>query len=183
MKHPGPLLIFFLGGPALASGNDPGTQPIVLSVGFDQFIPLDTHGSVRSVSVGLGTEFLDAGTLSMRVGRSFDPVAAPSGPDAEKPWAAMFEYRARLGIGYSIDFLIVGAGGFVLADREGDCSNLVLPYGRIGVGMEVFLARGGENGDLYLSPHLGVVPGVLYDEGPMSIAAPYASIDFGFILP
>jgi hypothetical protein len=183
MKRLGPLLVFFGAGPALASGDNLETPPIVLSAGFEQFIPLESHGSVRAVSVGMGAEILDAGTLSMRLGMGFDPVEAPSGPDAERPWVAMFEYRVHLGIGYSADFVIVGAGGFILGDREEDCSNLVLPYGRIGFGLQMLLANGGEHGDLYLSPHLGVVPGVLYDQGPMSVVAPYAGIDFGYILP
>ena len=146
-------------------------------------VPAESHGSVVSGQVGLGVELDTYKTLAIRVAIALDPIEAPSGPDADRAWAAIVEYRKQMGVGYQIDPFFAVAGGFVMGDRDEEgVSNLVLPYGQIGMGLRLRLTDKRSRNQLFVSPQLGLIPGALYDRGPLSVVAPYSGIDIGFLL-
>jgi hypothetical protein len=186
-----PVALLF---PALSAGEDlplPASDnqdlepvPMIVGVGVSSVVPFDDHGAVTSVDASISAEMSAWTSLGLRVSVAMSPIQAPSGPDAEHAWAAIVEVRNRLGIGGRVDPVVVVAGGFVVGDRDGESiSNLVLPYGQLGLGLHLLLPTGSDGTAFYIDPELGIVPGVLYDRGPLSVVAPYSAIRFGVRLP
>jgi len=158
--------------------------PLLVGVGVSSFVPIEAHGAVTALDASVSTEMGPWTTLGLRLSLAMNPVEAPQGPSADRAWAAILEVRNRLGIGEKMDPMVVIGGGFVVGDRDGsDVSNLVLPYGQIGVGLHLVIPKSDNGVMLYIDPELGIVPGVLYDRGVTSVVAPYSAVRIGIRLP
>jgi len=171
-------------GPALATNfSEAETLPVVLSGSFNAFVPTTTNGHVRSFNVGLGAQLSQFQRLSLRVAAGLDPALIPTGTKVELPWAAMLEYQYRLGLAESVDGLLICAGGFTVGDGKESNTNLVLPYGRLGVGMQVLLMRNKDGGAISLAPQMSIMPGSTLADGPFSILAFHVGFDLSVVLP
>lgn len=186
MKAIGLVATLLASGPTLAANlSEEDTPPIVLSGSFNTFVPTDNNGHVRSVNVGIGAQFTQFERLSLRVALGLDPGLIPDGAPAVLPWAAMLEYQYRLGLAERIDGVLICAGGFSVSVGDGkeSNSNLVIPYGRLGVGMEALLMRNKEGREITFTPQMGIMPAYTRDDDPLSILAFHVGFDLGVILP
>ena len=160
------------------------SEPLILYGGASLFVPTGSHGIVRTGEAGLSVFLDEYRSLGLRLSVSVDPVAAPTGPAAEYPWASVLEYRRQMGIGYQIDPYILAAAGFVAADRVGDSlTNLVLPYAQLALGLRIVLGSQRATVPFFISPQTGVVPGVIYREGLFTVVAPVTSVHMGILIP
>jgi len=178
------LLIGLLLLPSTSRGEEQPRDPVVLSVGLDSFVPLEEQGTLETLGIGLATEIQDGSTIGMRISLAMGSIHTSTTPNSERAWAAIIEGRQMLGVGHRADLFLAVAGGFLMGARYEECvSNLVIPHGRLGVGIRL-LGQSRTNGNaLSLSPELGVVPGVLYGNGPLSVEAYYSAIQLGWVLP
>ena len=158
--------------------------PVYWSLGVSSIVPFNEHGSVTSIDGVIALQTSPISRLGLRVSKSLDDVKAPQGPDTEGPWAAILEFRQRWGLGARVDPIAIVAGGFVVGEREGDdLSNVVMPFAQLGVGLHLRRFTANHRSQFYLEPELGVIPGVIYDQGPLSVVAPYSGIRLGVFVP
>ena len=139
---------------------------------------------MTSIDGVIAAEMSSASRLGLRVSKALDDVKAPNGPDTSVPWAAILELRQHWGLGRRIDPIAIVAGGFVAGEREGEeFGNVVMPYAQLGVVLHLLLVSANSRSDFFIEPELGVIPGVIYDRGPLSVVAPYSGIRMGVLLP
>ena len=158
--------------------------PVLWSLGASSIVPFDNHGAVTSIDGVLSTQMTKWTRMGLRLSIGLSPIQAPQGPDTERAWGAILEVRQRMGLGTRVDPIGIVAGGFVVGDRDGESiSNLVLPYAQLGVGLHLLMPSAGNASVFFIEPELGVIPGVIYDRGPLSVVAPYSAVRLGIVIP
>jgi hypothetical protein len=157
---------------------------VILSLGLDSFVPLEAQGTLETVGIGMGLVVQDRTTIGMRFSLAMGSIDGPTTPNSERAWAAIIEGRQMLGVGRQADLFVAAAGGFLMGARyEESVSNLVIPHGRLGMGLRILSAPRANGNALSLSPELGVVPGLIYGSGPLSVEAYYSAIQLGWVFP
>jgi len=142
--------------------------------GFSVVVPSHVNGQLNGVRLGFSVPTSPLVRVGLRGEVGLSPGVAELNEDGAV-WSAAVECRARLGVSPQADPFAIVAAGFVASDRRtGDAPNLVLPYGQLGVGIRLGLISG-KNANLYFEPDISIIPGILYDMGPLSVAAPMAS--------
>ena len=170
--------------PATSRAQESPRDPMVLSVNLASLVPIDAQGSLEELGLGLALETQKGTTLGLRVSMEVASIPTVTESDAEGTWSAMLEGRRMFGTGYRADLFISTSAGFLMGARycEGE-SNLVQPHGRLGFGLQLLSKPKATGKALSLSPEMGLLPGVFYDNGPLSIAGFYSGVQLAWILP
>jgi len=181
MRHFIVVILGLLVAPVSWADEALTTPRHVYSLTVSDFVPIQGHGTVQAFTVGLAREVSPRGTLGMQVSWGLSPISFDNDiADVRAAWAASLEARQLLGMGDDIDVFVKAAGGFVVGEQ--DCEdNLTLPYGQVGIGIQLLLESRSTRSAVALSPELGVVPGILYDYGALSVVAPYMGLQLGII--
>jgi len=166
------LYLMFWVLPARAEALEP--VPVFLHSAASVVVPGNVNGQLNALRFGFSVPTAPLVNVGLRGEVALPPGLDGINGDGALLWAAAAECRSRLGLSTQADPFVIIAGGFVTSDRV-DGANLVLPYGQIGVGMRILLSRSSARNLIYFEPEIAVVPGFMYDLGPLSVAAPVAS--------
>ena len=169
---------------ATSRAQESPRDPMVLSVNLASLVPIDSQGTLEELGLGLALETQTRTTVGLRVSMEVASIPTVTESNAEGTWSALLEGRQVLGIGHRADLFISTAAGFLMGARYCESeSNLVQPHGRLGLGLQLLSKPGSTGKALSLSPEMGIVPGVFYDGGPLSIAAFYSGVQLAWLLP
>ena len=158
--------------------------PVYWSVGASSIVPFDELGAWTTIDGVIAAQINPAARLGLRFSRALDDVNSMKASDTGRAWAAILELRKRWDLSTRVHPQVIVAGGFVAGEREdGDLSNVVMPIVQLGLGFHLRLLALNERSQFFLEPELGIIPGVIYDREPLSIAAPYSGIRLGLWVP
>ena len=89
----------------------------------------------------------------------------------------------RLGVSPRVDVFGTGAAGFVLVSGNADVPNIAEPLLQLGGGVRLQVGGQDHRPTFFVAPQAGGVLGAPYDQGLLSVAAPYMAVHAGLELP
>ena len=151
----------------------PVNDELDLTVGSGVVVPRGRSGTATVATLGISTALSARHSLGLRVG------FVPRGGVSEwTVWAPAVDYRGFFRRGGPLDPFLSAQVGFLLADRRASRRvNLAALAGAVSLGFEKAWPIGHRS--VFVAPSIGVAPGAFFGNGPFSVAAPMAGIQYG----
>ena len=137
----------------------------------ENIIPLNNATDLRAISFGIGKNNADVDDIELSLSILPNQVI-DTGAIVPLAWSASVTNRQILRFSSSIEAFLSFRGGFIAGDRKEDGRrNLYYPFLQFGLGMQLYRALTKTTYVAFM-PEFGFIPGALYHQKVLSVAAP-----------
>ena len=168
-------------GASTAYAQD-ASAPLTVEVSVAQFVPEGLSGTINAASVGIFVPIEEGLHLGLRAGHGFSGTASLPDRDSS-PWSIQVVAERRLGVSPRVDLFGTGAAGFVLVSGNADVPNITEPLVQLGGGVRLQAGGQDQRPSFFIAPQAGGVLGAPYDQGLLTVAAPYMGLHAGLEWP